>query len=115
MNDELRGMHDEPVVSNIDELLDRAHIEASFDLSRARCSPLWPQAVAFLAGYFSPDLILRIRQVVESKSPHWPARYHSFWGMGVRNALREAGFGEREFGVLNLDNVYVELVEEAVR
>lgn len=36
------------------------------------------------------------------------------WGMGVRNALREHGFGEEPFGVRNLDNIYVPLIEEAV-
>lgn len=42
------------------------------------------------------------------------AGYHMGWGMGVRNALREHGFGEEPFGVRNLDNIYVPLIEEAV-
>lgn len=99
----------------MNDLLERALQEEREDLAIARRSPLWPSAVAFLAGYFTPEVIAQIRQVVERKSPDWPAGYHSCWGMGVRNALRTAGFGERELGVRNLDNVYVELVEEAVR
>lgn len=117
MNDELRGMHDETIFTamSAESLLERALREEREDLEIARRSPLWPSAVAFLAGHFTAAVALQIRQVVESKSPDWPAAYHSFWGMGVRNALRNAGFGERELGVRNLDNVYVELVEEAVR
>jgi hypothetical protein len=34
--------------------------------------------------------------------------------MAVRNLLRKGGFGEKELGVGNLDDVYVELVEQAV-
>lgn len=100
--------------ATVQQLLERARIEAQFDLSRARGSPRWPEAVAFLREWLSADVQERIRAVVDAKSSAWPAAYHTFWGMGVRNALREAGFGEAELDVRNLDNVYVELVEEAV-
>jgi len=37
------------------------------------------------------------------------------FGMQVRNALRRAGFGEQELGVPSLDDIYVDLLEAAVR
>lgn len=95
-------------------LMDRAEREAVADLAVARRSPLWPKAVEFLRGYFTPDVRRQIADTVAAKSPDWPAGYHMVWGMGVRNALREADFGEAEFGVRNIDNIYVELVEESV-
>lgn len=45
---------------------------------------------------------------------HHPAGWHFRGGMAVRNLLRKGGFGEKELGVGNLDDVYVELVEQAV-
>lgn len=36
------------------------------------------------------------------------------FGRAIRNFLRGAGFGEKELGVDNLDDVYVELIEKAV-
>lgn len=47
--------------------------------------------------------------------PRWPGRaWHFEGGMVVRNSLRAAGFGDDYFGC-NLDDVYIELVEAAVR
>ncbi len=95
------------------ELFDRAEREAKSDLVIARKSDLWPKAVTFLQGLLWPTVLQQIREVVRIKSPDWPAGYHMGWGMGVRNALRENGFNEDAFGVRNLDNIYVELVEQA--
>lgn len=44
-------------------------------------------------------------------APEYPL--HHGWGTAVRNLLREHGFGEKEFGVDNLDDYYVPLVEVA--
>lgn len=96
-------------------LLERAEREHAEDLATARQSPLWSPAVRFLREWLSPMVRFQIRELVDKQSRDWPVAYHSFWGMGVRNALRDRGFGEDALGVLNLDNVYVELVEEAVR
>jgi hypothetical protein len=40
---------------------------------------------------------------------------HFGFGMAVRNALRKAGFGEEYFGIHNLDDIYIDVIEEAVR
>jgi hypothetical protein len=93
--------------------MDRAKQLEAIDLGIARVSPRWPLAVAFLRAHFSAETAAQIRDAMPTED--WPAGYHTFWGMGVRNALRSAGFGEREFAIGNLDNIYVQLVEEAVR
>ena len=96
------------------DLLDRAVREEASDQRIARASDLWPKAVEFLRSWLTPSVQQQIREVVNIKSPDWPAGYHLGWGMGLRNTLREHGFGEEPFGVRNLDNIYVPLVEEAV-
>lgn len=93
----------------------RARTAEVRDLDAARKHALWPFAVAFLGGHFSADVKRRIRDALARQDPDWPAAYHMHWGMGVRNALREHGFGEEPFGIGNLDNIYVALIEESVK
>jgi hypothetical protein len=45
---------------------------------------------------------------------YWWSPYHFSWGMSVRNLLREKGFGENYFSIHNLDDIYINLVEEAL-
>jgi len=55
-----------------------------------------------------------IKGAIKKDPVGWFTAYHFHWGMAVRNMLRHEGFGEKYFGIKNLDDVYVELVEEAV-
>jgi hypothetical protein len=55
-----------------------------------------------------------IRKAYAADPKGWYTGYHFGWGMAVRNLLREKGFGEKYFGVHNLDDIYVALVEEAL-
>lgn len=41
--------------------------------------------------------------------------HHLGIGMGLRNLLRSAGFGEKELGVENLDDYYVDILIEAIQ
>ena len=78
-------------------------------------SALWDAAVAFLRKDLG-ETILDIRLAIATPSEYgWVAPYHHGWGTAVRNRLRMNGFGEVEFGIHNLDNIYVSLVEEAVK
>lgn len=43
-----------------------------------------------------------------------PTPFHFGGGMAVRNFFRTEGFGEKELGIDNLDNVYVSIIEQAV-
>lgn len=55
-----------------------------------------------------------IKKAIELDKKSWFAEYHFHWGMAIRNILRDNGFGEKEIGVENLDDVYAELVEDAI-
>lgn len=58
----------------------------------------------------------KIRQAIASNPLSWWAPYHFFFGMAIRNALREAKLGEHEFPFLqNLDDHWVSIVEAAVK
>jgi hypothetical protein len=45
----------------------------------------------------------------------FPLCPHFGFGMNIRNFMRVNGFGEKELGVHNLDCVYVEFLENAIR
>lgn len=97
-------------------IMTSAKERAAADLLIARESPLWPKAVAFLREDLK-DVADDVRKAI-AKDPQdhwWIAPYHFGWGMAVRNRLRKHNFGEEPFGVANLDNIYVELIEEAMR
>lgn len=72
------------------------------------------QAVIFLRGYFTADVCEQIIAAEKADPQEWWVGHHAFWGMGVRNALRSAGYGEKALGVDNLDDVYIGLIEEAL-
>ena len=56
-----------------------------------------------------------IRKASAQDPDNWATPYHFFWGMSVRNLLRQKGYGESYFGVHNLDDIYISLVKEALR
>lgn len=84
------------------------------DQAAARKSPLWDMAVTFLATELA-DISDQIQHAVSNDPADWSTEYHFGWGMSIRNLLRANGFAEADMGVQNLDNVYVPLVEEAMR
>mgnify|MGYP001593378359 CR=1 FL=1 len=93
----------------------RAEVVAVRDLTTARQSEKWAAAVKFLSGHIPEVVQQQIRDLRHIQSPDWPAAFHFGWGMGVRNDLRRAEFAESDFGILNLDNIYIELIEEAIQ
>ena len=99
----------------IDEHMIRAVAEEREDLAKARLSPLWPQAAAMLRAEIPADEQQQIRASIAVNPEAWSTPYHFWWGMSIRNVLRDRGFGERNFLIRNLDNIYVRLVEEAVK
>lgn len=56
-----------------------------------------------------------IKKEIEKDPKNWIAPFHFYWGMGIRNILRENDLGEKFFGIENLDYIYVQLIEEAVK
>lgn len=71
--------------------------------------------VAFLKGFILDNVKKEIRGVIVKDKKGWFALFHHGWGTGIRNALRNASYGEKYFGINNLDDIYVELVEDAVK
>ena len=69
----------------------------------------------FLSELISEKDKRKIRKEIMKDSVGWFAPYHFTWGMAIRNALRQNGFGEEYFMIENLDDIYVELVEDAVK
>lgn len=98
-----------------DNLYDDAKKQEQADLAKARQSPLWAEAVDFLKTNLA-EALDDLRKAVATPSKYgWVAPYHHGWGTAVRNLLRQHKFGEQEFGIDNLDNIYVALVEEAAK
>lgn len=76
---------------------------------------LWSRAVSFVRGLLRKSHIAWLRRVIAGNPKGWYTEYHLGSGMNLRNRLRDNGFGEFDFEIGNLDNVYVEILEEATR
>jgi len=72
-------------------------------------------AKKFLSELIPEKVKRKIRKEIKRDPEGWFTPYHFHWGMGIRNELRQNGYGEAYFLVKNLDDIYVELVEDAVR
>lgn len=104
-------------IEGIDDLRLNAEYQAAADLRAARASRLWPKAVTTIhLDLENSNLAWMVRERIKEKGAGvWIHPLHFDWGMTMRNFLRDMGFGEKEFGIQNLDNIYVELIEEAVQ
>ena len=92
------------------------HEEQALDMSMMNSDEIMrDKAVEFLRGWIGENIKPEIRAQIKADPDGWSVPYHFGWGMGIRNALRTAGFRESQLGVRNLDNVYVELVELALK
>lgn len=67
-----------------------------------------------LAALLEP-MAEQIRADYEKDPLNWWKRGHFHWGLAVRNQLRRQGFDAKYFGVDNLDDIYVNLVEDALK
>lgn len=90
-------------------LYEEAKERASADLAAARETELWARAVAATSKKIGKE---GRERVLGWDKTDW-ALYHFGGGMAYRNWLRGQGFGERDFEIENLDNIYVELLKEA--
>jgi hypothetical protein len=71
-------------------------------------------ALSLLAGLLEP-VAAEIRTDFAADSENWWKHGHFHFGLAVRNQLRTKGFDADYFGVSNLDDIYVFLVEEALK
>jgi hypothetical protein len=72
-------------------------------------------AVKMLRETIPEETQQEIRAAIAADPEYWATPYHFWWGMSIRNLLREKGFGEDYWPIWNLDDIYVMLVEDAVR
>jgi hypothetical protein len=73
------------------------------------------KAIAYLKSKLTEQTKHQLRGAIADDPEEWFAPYHFQWGMAMRNLLRSAGFGEEQLKVSNLDDVYVELIEDAIK
>jgi hypothetical protein len=73
------------------------------------------RAIEFLRRDFGGATRAAIRYDIKCYPANWWVSHHFTWGMGIRNLLRNNGYGEKELGIDNLDDVYIPIVEEAVK
>jgi hypothetical protein len=71
------------------------------------------QMVDYIRDKITPADRAVIRQQIKAKPLLWWAGHHHFFGMSVRNSLRQQGFTDERVGD-NLDNYWVAIVEAAV-
>lgn len=71
-------------------------------------------AVDFVKKHVAEDVLLDVKTKIEKDREYWWVPYHMVWGMNFRNFLRQNGFGELNFGVTNLDDYYLPILEIAV-
>lgn len=108
--------------------LDQAKVRAAAQMLREQLAPVLDELAermlenpeGWLGG--RPQPCYCVEDGTPPKQNCWVCRgtgtatypLHFSWGMGVRNLLRTEGFGEDFFGIDNLDDYYVPLVELAV-
>lgn len=84
------------------------------DLRHARSqTDLWRKAVEAARAHMDESGAEFIRDAHEQDPDAWWAGFHMRGGMAFRNWMRDNGFGERAFGIQNLDHIYVAVLEEA--
>jgi hypothetical protein len=73
------------------------------------------KAIKLLKKMIPNDIKLEIKTLINNDSEGWFGMYHHGWGTSIRNLLRRKGFGEKYFGINNLDDIYVELIEDTIK
>ena len=73
------------------------------------------KAVDFLRTAFPEETKEEIRPLIANNPDHWCSAHHFFWGMSVRNMLRDAGLKDDLLPSGNWDDYYVKAIEEAVK
>ncbi len=71
-------------------------------------------ALSLLNELLEP-LASEIRGDYEKDPENWWKHGHFHFGLAVRNQLRRKGYDADYFGINNLDDIYVFLVEEALK
>jgi hypothetical protein len=70
------------------------------------------KAVQYLIDHIPDETMKGVANLIRENGKDWWIGHHHGFGMGVRNLLREGGF---DWGPVDMDNLWVGLVERAVR
>jgi hypothetical protein len=96
------------------------YIEEMVKHEKEECAKV-PEEMKFKAAkelrkeFFVQGILNTLKEMLDKDpSRWWFSIYHLTLGMGIRNWLRDKGFGEKELGIENLDYIYVELMERAI-
>lgn len=89
-------------------------LEESREVYAAIPASLREPALALLTALLEP-VSPEIRADYTKDPINWWKHGHFHFGLAVRNQLRRKGFDAAYFGVSNLDDIYVFLVEEALK
>ncbi|GEM_PF-3458825 len=71
-------------------------------------------ALSLLISLLEP-VLPEIRADYAKDPLNWWKQGHFHFGLAVRNQLRRKGYDEKYFSVNNLDDIYVFIVEEALK
>jgi hypothetical protein len=74
-----------------------------------------PAVAAVRAWLQTSETYEKLQAWVKADPKEWWFIHHFFGGMQTRNYLRQHGFGEDYWPVWNLDDLWVKIIEEAVR
>lgn len=70
------------------------------------------KASAFLIGFIpAGEQLLIIDEAKEEGLIEWAVSNHTFWGMSIRNNLREAGLTDDMLPDKNWDDYYIQVIE----
>ncbi|MDD1699249.1 MAG: hypothetical protein LUQ04_00460 [Methanoregula sp.] len=70
------------------------------------------KAVKYLIDHIPDETIRDVKNTIDRNPKEWLIGHHHGFGMGARNLLREGGF---DWGPIDMDDLWVGLVERAVR
>ena len=70
------------------------------------------KAIQYLIDHIPAETLDEVAKSIKDDGPDWWVLHHHGFGMDVRNLLRKGGFN---WGPIDLDEVWVELIEKAVK
>jgi hypothetical protein len=70
------------------------------------------RAVKYLTDHIPDETMRDVKNAMDKNGKDWWVGHHHGFGTGVRNLLRE---GEFDWGPIDMDDLWIGLVERAVR
>lgn len=71
-------------------------------------------AADYIAKATDRETLLSFLNAIYEDPESWWVQWHLHGSMGLRNYMREGGFGEKDMGVENLDDIYLPIFYKAL-